>query len=362
MKQRFQLLLVVTALALALGLGACSNDEGGVAGPVVGSLAPLTANYFPLTAGAWWDFIRIESGIYSPDTTLNYFDPDVPSAYSRWECAAGERASDLVLRGSAHSQPDGGGELEHFLEVWIDQAGGGFELVGEDSPGATDSSFVYLAGAPYPWIRFGRLRWEQLLVDYSGESYVIDDGAVIDGATPLSDALGFDFTRTLYDGSNQPGNIPWDPSDVDFDTYLDGIRSVSFVGEVIAEEDFAYAQFGETAVDSLFPEMADVVFENCRWVRFSLIANIMLSNQRDPNVPPGQDAIPDHYLPARALEDRARLDVGMLLLAPNLGPVGVITYRDLDKQIKAGDPGDDMQIFQPDLLQADILVGSNLLP
>ncbi len=361
MKQRFTLLPLIAVIALALGLGACTLDEETIVAPEEMPIVPLTADYFPLAAGNWWSFVRLESGIFSPDTTVNYYDEGLPGAYPRWECEAGGGGNDLLLRGSSTSEADGGGVLEHFLEVWIDQAGGGFDLVGEDDAGATDSSYVYADGAPYPWIRFGQLRWEQEIADYSGESLDIDYLGDQHGMILLNEAAGFDFERQVYDGSTQPGSIPWDPSDVDYDTYLDGIRNVRFVGEVVGQEDFGYSDLGALA-DSLFPQLVGVSYQNCRWVRFSLEADIFLSNQRDPNTAPGQPAIPEEYTLNRALDTVARRDLGMLLLAKDVGPILVLTYTDLDKQIQAGDLAMDQAVFQPDLNQYDFLVDSNLTP
>jgi hypothetical protein len=360
MKPRFPLLLLIAILALAMALGACSTDDESIVGPEAATITPLSADYFPLAAGNWWSFVRMESGIFSPDSTVDYYDQGLPGAHPRWECEAGT-SSDLVLRGSSTSQADGAGELEHFLEIWIDQAGSGFDLRGQDDAGATDSSYVYVDGAPYPWIRFGQLRWEQQLAEYSGDSLEVDYLGDQHGMILLNEAVGFDFDRLIYDGSSQPGSNPWDPSDVDYDTYLDGIRNVRFVGEVIGDEDFAYAGLGALA-DSLFPQLIGISYEDCRWVRFSLEADIFLSNQRDPNTEPGQPAIPDEYTLNRALERVARRDLGMLLLARDVGPVVALTYTDLDKQIQSGDLTLTEAVFQTDLSQFDILVDSNLTP
>ncbi len=361
MKQRFQLLLAMTAIALAIILGACTGEESTVTGPDGSALSPLSSDFFPLAVGNWWEFVRAESGVFSPDTTLDYYDQDLPGAYTRWDCVEGGAESDLILQGLTTSGPDGGGVVEHYLDLWIDQAGSGFEFVGEDTLAATDSSVVFLDAAPYGWIRFGQLRWEHEIADYSFDSLSVNYDGDEQGMVDLNEALGFDFERMIYDGSSQPGNIPWDPSDVDYDTYLDGIRKVRFVAEVIAEEDFAYGDFG-AAADSLFPELVGVEFQGCRWVRFSLEADIFLSNQRDPNSEPGQSAIPEEYIANRSRDDLARLDLGMLLLSPEVGPVIVVTYADLDKQLKVGDYEDDSVVFQPDLTQYDFLVDSNLMP
>ena len=96
-------------------------------------------------------------------------------------------------------------------------------------------------------------------------------------------------------------------------------------------------------------------------MRLSLEADIFLSNQRDPNTAPGESAIPDEYIPARAAMGTARRDLGLLLLAPDLGPVVVVTSRDLDKVVVVGDQALDEIVFSPDLLQYDYLVDSSLL-
>ncbi|MCB1163453.1 MAG: hypothetical protein R3C71_00650 [Candidatus Krumholzibacteriia bacterium] len=345
---------------LSLFLGACSDDSSNPAGPGGSTLSPLTANYLPLAPGEWWSFVRRETGVFSPDTTLDYYNPDLPSAYTRWECSSGGGLADLILTGTATSAPDGGGVLRHSLSVYLNSVAGGYSLAGEDTLAATDSSFVFLEGAPYPWVRFGQLRWSQQLATYADSSMGVDYGGDEQGKVLLNHALGFDYTRRLYQGEGQPGNVLWDPSDVDHDTYLDGISAVRLVGEVLAEETFAYSDLGAEA-DSLFPELKGVSYPRCRWVRLSLEADIFLSNQRDPNTAPGESAIPDEYIPARAAMGTARRDLGLLLLAPDLGPVVVVTSRDLDKVVVVGDQALDEIVFSPDLLQYDYLVDSSLL-
>jgi len=345
--------------ALLLALGACSDDESkGPTGAGGTGLAPLSANFLPLAAGEWWNFVRKEEGVFSPDTTLDYFDPRLPSGNTRWECSAGGAGGDLALLGRTTGRADLGGQLRHELTVYLDATSGGYDVVGEG--GATDSSFAFGEGLPYAWIRFGTLRWEALLADYSDESMPVDYAGDEVGKVLVNEAVGFDYPRRLYDGTNQPGNTPWDPSDVDHDTYVDGIAAVRIVGEVIAAENFAYASVG-AEVDSLFPDLADTVIPSCRWVRVSLEADLHLSNQRNPNTEPGESAIPEEYIPERARTRIARRDLGLYLLAPDLGPVVVITFRDLDKTVKVGDPDEPDLVFQPDLAQFDYLLDSSLL-
>jgi len=345
--------------ALILGMGACSDDEsGGTTGPDGSGVQPLSANFLPLAAGEWWTFVRKEAGIFSPDTTLDYYNSRLPSGNSRWECSAGGAQGDLALLGRNTGRADQGGLLQHELTVYLDAVGAGYDLAGEAA--ATDSSVVFAEGLPYAWIRFGTLHWEALLADYSGETMPVDyDGDEV-GKVLVNEAVGFDYARRLYDGTSQPGNTPWDPSDVDHDTYVDGIAAVRIVGEVIGQQDFAYASLG-AEVDSLFPDLEDVVFPGCRWVRISLEAELHLSNQRNPDTAPGEDAIPDAYIPKRAQTRTARRDLALYLLAPDLGPVVIITYRDLDKTVKVGDPDEPNLVFTPDLAQFDYLLDSSLL-
>lgn len=359
LRRRSALAGVFILFALVLALGACSDDEStGPTGTDGTGLQPLSANYLPLAAGEWWTFVRKEEGVFSPDTTLDYYDPRLPSGNTRWECSAGGGSGDLALLGRTTGRADLGGQLRHELTVYIDAVSGGFDLTGEAV--ATDSSFVFDEGRPYAWIRFGSLRWEALLADYSGESMGVDYGGDELGKVLVNDAVGFDYARRLYDGTTQPGNLPCDPSDVDYDTYVDGIAAVRLVGEVIGEEDFAYASLG-AEVDSLFPDLEDRVIPGCRWVRLSLEAELHLSNQRNPNTEPGESAIPEEYIAERAESRIARRDIGLYLLAPDLGPVVIITYRDLDKAVKVGDPGEPDLVFQPDLAQFDYLLDSSLL-
>jgi hypothetical protein len=344
--------------ALLLGLGACSDDEESTTGPTDETLQPLSAKYLPLAAGQWWTFVRKEEGIFSPDTTLDYYNPRLPAGNTRWECSAGGAQGDLALLGRSTGRQDQGGALEHELTVYLDAVSGGYDLVGEAA--ATDSSFVFAGGLPYAWMRFGSLHWEALLADYSGESMPVDYEGDEVGKVLVDEALGFDYPRRLYDGTSQPGNTPWDASDVDHDTYLDGISAVRLVGDVLAQEDFAYASLGAEA-DSLFPDLEDLVIPGCRWVRLSLVADLHLSNQRNPDTAPGESAIPAFYIPERAQSRQARRDLGLYLLAPDLGPVVIVTYRDLDKTVKVGDPDEQNLVFQPDLAQFDYLLDSSLL-
>jgi len=352
-------------LALMLSLGACSDDESSATGPGDTAVQPLSAAYLPLAAGEWWSFVRKEEGIFSPDTTLDYYNPRLPSGNARWVCSAGGGQGDLALLGRATGRADLGGALEHEITVYLDGLANGFDLVGQAL--ATDSSAVFTEALPYAWLRFGSLRWEQEIANYSADSmYVEGDSIALAyegdqyGKVLVNEALGFDYPRRLYDGTSQPGNTPWDPSDVDHDTYRDGIAAVRVVGEVLAEENFAYASLG-AEVDSLFPALEDVVIPGCRWVRLSLEADLHLSNQRNPDTAPGEDAIPDFYIADRAQLRVARRDLALYLLAPNLGPVLIITYRDLDKTVKVGDPGEADLVFQPDLAQYDYLIDSSLL-
>lgn len=359
LRRRLGLLGAFVLLAVVLGLGACSDDDSSsTTGPEAEALQPLSANFLPLAAGQWWTFVRREEGIFSPDTTLDYFNPRLPSGNTRWECSAGGAQGDFALLGRNTGRQDLGGVLQHELTVYLDAVSGGYDVVGEGV--ATDSSVVFTEGLPYAWLRFGALRWSEELADYSSESMPVDYEGDEVGKVLVNDALGFDYPRRLYDGTSQPGNTPWDASDVDHDTYLDGIAAVRIVGEVIAQEDFAYASLGAD-VDSLFPDLEDRVITGCRWVRISLEADLHLSNQRNPDTSPGEDAIPDFYIPDRAQSRTARLDLGLYLLAPDLGPVIIVTYRDLDKTVKVGDPGEADIVFQPDLAQFDYLLDSSLL-
>ena len=345
--------------ALILGLGACSDDtSNNPTGPGGSGVQPLSANFLPLAAGEWWTFVRKEEGIFSPDTTLDYYNPRLPSGNTRWECSTGGGIADLALLGRSTGRADLGAPLQHEITVFINAAGGGYDLVSETA--ATDSTFVFAEGLPYAWIRFGTLRWEELLADYSSDTMQVDyDGDEV-GKVLVNDALGFNYPRRLYDGTSQPGNTPWDPSDVDHDTYVDGISAVRIKGEVIAQQDFAYASLG-AEVDSLFPDLENLVIRSCRWVRISLEADLHLSNQRNPDTAPGEDAIPDFYIADRAKSRKARRDLALYLLAPDLGPVVIVTYRDLDKTVKVGDPEEDEIVFQPDLAQFDYLLDSSLL-
>ena len=369
MQSRFALKFAApAAFAALLLLGSCSEDESTPTGPSDGGVSPLTADYWPLPIeGATWSYVRVEDGVFSPDTIINYFNLDLPAAYTDLELLPGfvdvQGQSARVLRSLTRQYPDK--PVMHGVDLWLNPGASAIELLGEDISSAIDSSYAFMDQAPYSWIRFGQSRWVVFEVDYSGETMNIAEefgyGEDRNGKVVLGEALGFDYPRIIYDGSNMPGNFPFDLNDVDHDTYPDGIAGVRLVGEVVAESDLAYADLGSVA-DSLFPDLKNTVFKNCKWVRFSLEADLFLSNQRDPNAAPGQNSINEVYISKQAVYDQGRRDLGLMALAPDLGPVAIINYIDMDKQLRVGDPGIEVQVFQPDLIQTDYLAASSLLP
>ncbi len=173
LRRRPGLLGAFVLLALVLGLGACSDDDSSsTTGPEAEALQPLSANFLPLAAGQWWTFVRREEGVFSPDTTLYYYNPRLPSGNTRWECSAGGAQGDFALLGRNTGRADLGSVLQHEVTVYLDAVSGGYDVVGEGA--ATDSSIVFTDGLPYAWLRFGALRWSEELANYSASRMAVD--------------------------------------------------------------------------------------------------------------------------------------------------------------------------------------------
>ncbi len=362
MKQR-SLLRLTPALAILLAalVVSCSQDDGGVTGPEGTAISPLDASYWPLPEGTTWSYLRVEEGVIDP--AVDYFNHEVPAGDTQMQVSGTVQVGGVparVLSSTTQQYVDTLVTLQHELDLWFTESAGGLELHGEDTAGATDSSYVFGEDMPYSWIRFGELRWIAREWDYSSETIGESYGGEEEGKILLSEAVGFEYPRIIYNGGGQPGE-PYDPSDVDLDTYLDGIAAVRLVGEVIEEMDFAYADLG-ALTDSLFPQLKDIVYANCKWVRFSLEADLFLSNQRDPNAPPGQNSINEEYLTGFARIEPSRRDLSLMLLAPGVGPVVIVNYVDMDKQLKVGDPDEEILLFQSDLIQTDYLEATSLIP
>jgi hypothetical protein len=243
-----------------------------------------------------------------------------------------------VLRGTRyvtsddHSELDYG-EVEKQLEIYLAAGTSSLSLEGLRE-GAVDSSFVI-----WPWdeipgdlvpldlIRFGQMEWGQDLVEFSSE----------------------------------PGSMyPW--KDLDYDFLTDSVISYRLVTSVVANDEIHYAsdpQFGSGLANELFGAMADTVYANCKWVRQSLMIELHLTNQRDPNTTPGQPSIPDQFQPERVLQAPARMDLRFYLLAPDLGPIRVVSVQDLDFTLSRQlDPWQ----FQYDFKEVDYLRGWTVNP
>ena len=386
---RFWLVPIFAALLLA---GACSDDTSTTA-PTGSSAQPLTSAYWPLDEGTTWTYVRIEEGIYSPDPNISYFNDSLPSAHRKLELSGTATVNGLsarILSDLLTRRADGGGEVYTDSEIYIRENGSRLEVLGEAPVDtvAGNANFIYAdvlsTLLSYSWIEFGTLHWETELADYSAEAIPefifvvppdddelpVDMGAARLGKILLQWATGFDYERTVYptDGDINITTLPVDQftSDVDNDLYPDGIGAVRLIGDVIAETDFAYADLGARA-DSLFPEasypgLKEVVYRNCRLVRLALEVDLFRTNQRNPNAGPGQAAINYPFLEVDSYTERARRDIGFLLLAPGVGPVVITTAIDQDKDIKAGGADEPMTLFQPDRMMIDYLVDSSLLP
>jgi hypothetical protein len=355
---RSPLPLMILALIFC---GACSDDE--MVAPDETEVSPLTAAYWPIEEGSSWSFVRMETGLDYPNPLYN---TDLPVCYTLWEVLPPQGAGDYLLRGTNTTDADGGGDLLRSVDLEINSSVDGLEILSENTDGAVDTSYTFRDYLPYNWIQFGKKSWTAFEVSYSSASIeTLDTGGLpvtVDyrgeevGKILLSSALGFDYARSVYDGGDLPGNRPYDSSDMDYDGYVDGILSVKLVGEVVEERDLSYSIFGEAA-DSLFPRLKDVVFENCKVVRLSLVADIFLTNQRNPNAGPGEEAINPQYEADFAIVREMRKDLQLMLFAKHVGPVFVATYHDLDKHFLTGDFDMEQLILPPEIEQYDILIG-----
>ncbi|MBN2171507.1 MAG: hypothetical protein JW819_09340 [Candidatus Krumholzibacteriota bacterium] len=356
-------LSLLLALAGVVILGACSNDETttGLDGDT--PVYTLTEDYWPLAVGNVWTYRRIESGTLSPDPNVNYFNPSLPAADTELSVTGTTDVGGtpaLVLHANTLYREELNADSLHVLDLWVDAGANAIRMLGEDAVTALDSSAVFDEQLPYDWIRFGVNRWTAFEVDYSGEAMDVDYDGEETGKVVFSEALGFDYPRRIYSGAQQPGNIPYNPSDLDFDTYLDGASRVRLVGEVVGFTDaFYYADLGALA-DSVFPDLIGEGFTDMRTVRFSLEVELFLTNQRDPNAPPGSTSINETYVADLAYGLWARRDLGFISFAPGIGPVLIATYTDLDKVLQVGDPSQMQLQFQPDRMQYDILVDWDL--
>jgi hypothetical protein len=345
--------LLVTALA-------CSNDDNPTSVNASG-VAPLDPDHFPLFDQAVWDYVRVERGVFSPDTfSIQYYNQDVPAGWTTMTLSPGASADERILH--AVTRTSVVDTLLQRTEFTLAQASGGIDISAVNLDSLFGRLPAYLqAGLPNPWIRFGETRWVIYETSYADRSIDADYGGEEDGKIVFDEALGLDYARIIYDGSSQPDGI-FDLADVDYDTYLDGVQDLRIVGEVIGSENFRYANVPNAKL--LFPQLIgsdntidpDAGWDNCRWVRFSIEATVFLTNQRDPNAQPGQSSVNPEYLPGFSYTMPLRLDLGMMLLAPGEGPIVIVDCIDMDKQLMAGEPGRHELRLLPDLLRFDYLL------
>ncbi len=386
LQNRLRYALVVSFALFAILVG-CSDDETGPTGVGGTTVSPLTSDYWPLDEGATWTYARVETGVFSPDPNVSFFNDSLPSAHRRIEISGtGEinGQSGRVLRNLLSREANGEGHVWVDNEILFRENGNAIEVLGESPVDsiADNGNFIYndviADQGAYSWIEFGTLHWEKVIASYSADSIAdfnfivpvteevlpVQYGELGQGRQILQWALGFDYTRNIYPTEELLNitDILVDEytSDIDHDLYPDGIASVSIAGDVIGETDFAYSDLG-ALTDSLFPQLEDVVYEDCKLVRFSLLIDLMRTNHRFPNAGPGQTAIDYPFNPENVIIEVARRDIGLMLLAPGLGPVMITTSIDLDKLIKAGNPVEPMTLFQPDLNKIDYLVDSSLI-
>lgn len=349
---------------LAAGLlvlaAACSDDENPTS--VNGNgVPPLDPEHYPFFDQAVWDYVRVERGVFSPDTfSIQYYNQDIPAGWTTLTLSPGASADERILH--AVTRTSVVDTLMQRTEVTLARTGGGIDISSVNLDSLFGRLPAYLQeGVPNPWIRFGESRWIIYETSYADRSIDADYEGEEDGKIVFDEALGLDYDRIIYDGSSQPDGI-FDLADVDYDTYLDGVLDLRIVGEVIGTENFRYASVPNAKL--LFPQLLgpdntidpDAGWDNCRWVRFSIEATVFLTNQRDPNAPPGQSSVNEEYVVGISSTVPLRLDLGMMLLAPGEGPIVIVDSVDMDKQLMGGEADRQELRLMPDLLRFDYLL------
>ena len=343
-KRSLALLLFLPALILG-----CSEGDEVVTGPSgPDPVDPLTSDYWALEEGDSWSYMRklrtsaevfgniLYQGYDLEMSQILDFATETPfeflnSPHVTLE-VTGTENGDWVLRGTRSEDFMAEGDIVNQLEIYLDAQSDGLVFHGENTDTAIDSTlrfdeFEY----DYDMIRFGVGSWGMELQDFS-----VEPAGMI--------AIG----------------------DLDADGRSDSLIAYDLGFSVVAEQDLDYAS--ELSSDDLefleeggYEALLDTVITGCRWVRQSLYLDLLLTNQRDPDAGPGQSGIPDEYLPERKREVTARMDLRLWLLAPDLGPVRIVTCRDLDGLLMAADMDATELTFQPDLMEIDYLIDSSRL-
>ncbi|MCP4549019.1 MAG: hypothetical protein GY835_21395 [bacterium] len=365
MKRSFALksltLLFLTCLIM---ISACSNDDTTTSTGSTSQFSPLTANYLPIEAGAFWDFVRIERGVEGGNPTEIYYNPDTPAGLTHWSVVDNGGELTLVM-----TNTDMTGTVDNeVLEIVItaDQNGIDFQSVSLIDWNDDSSDFFFENRMPHKWIEFGSTQWEWS-EEYTGETMSAPyDGDEIGLVLP-SEALGFEYDRTIYDGSGQPGSQLFDIDDIDNDEYLDGIYRSAIRGQVRAEENFAFISLNQrlpeigSLLEDYCPNLVGMNFDDCKWIALSVYSDFLISNQADRNAAGGTQAINEEYIHEDALFYPIRRDIQLMLLAPGIGPLMVVTCVDMDKSGTMNYEDMTIREFQPDVFHYDILQNSSTL-
>jgi len=356
---RLLLLLFVTSLVLV----ACSSDETTTAptesGPVI---KPLASSDWPMEDGNWWTFIRVlktEPLVFGIIGYQDYnlqmaaeleWDDETPldflySPYIHIELDGTVETgsgSAQVMRGTRSSELMGEGTIINQNELWTSKDASGIHYLGENFDAADDS--LFWDGSPCDLVHFGETRWTKVLEDFTGT----DEGMV-----SMGEAVGFGA-----------------PIDIDFDSppndperfWPDSLYSYSLVHKMAGVTDVDYdSRFSYGEID-YFPVLADTIIEDCKWLMQGIEYDVHLTNQRNPDAGPGESGIPDNYIPARNRRVTVFQPRRLFLLAPDLGPIRIVTYRDLDWMLDAEPITETELEFPPDFMEIDYLLDSNLLP
>ncbi len=356
-----RLLLLLTVFSLFLA--ACSDDET-TTGPVDDGpvILPLEASDWPMDDGNWWTYwrrIKTEALIFG---LLQYQDYNLQMAAELdWE---GETPLDFlyspyihleldgstetdngtaqVLRGRRTNEPGGAGDVINEIELWVSKDASGISYLGENPDVASDS--LFWTGDMFDLIEFGKTRWSQVIEDYTDTD---------EGMASMGEALGFGVPVD-FDFDSPPN----DPSRF----WPDSIFSYSLVHKMVRVSDVDYASRFSFDELTYFPELADTVISDCKWLMQGIEYDVHLTNQRNPDAGPGESGIPDTYLPERNRRVTIFQPRKLFLLAPDLGPIRIVSYRDVDWMIGAEDITETELEFPPDFMEIDYLLDSNLLP
>ncbi len=344
--------ILLSLFAVSLLFAACSETDDST-GPVDEGplILALDANDWPMDDGNNWTYIRRLKTVDVLFNVIQYEDYNLQMAADfDW---VGETPLDFlyspyihirldgtvdtgegmaqVLRGTRSSELDGGGEIINEIEMWVDADADRIRYMGENTDVANDS--LFWNGEGFDWLRFGEKHWEQLLEDFSGEET---------GMVSFGEALGFGGHLDL--DMDSPPNDP-------LRFWPDSLFSYSLVSKMVGVEDVDYSNVFHFDEIGYFPVLADTVIEGCKWMVQGIEYEVHLTNQR----------IPSEFLPERTRRVKIFQPIRLLLLAPDLGPIRIVTYREADWVIMPEELYETDLEFVPDFWEIDYLMESHLL-